>query len=242
MSVAPSTSPDWRLPPPALHAHGLRWGLRGAGGPGAPVDLRPGSPDGVWATLAAELGCAGWPVARMSQVHGVGLLEAAEGGVVGEADALFTTRPGLLLCVRVADCVPVLLAGPGVVAAVHAGWRGAAAGIVPAVLERLRADGLEVDRAWVGPSISAARYEVGEEVVEALAATGVPAHVFVDRSLGAKPRVAVAKLVEAQLHAAGGLRVAVDPACSAADLGLHSYRRDGAASGRMGAFIGRDPR
>ena len=70
----------------------------------------------------------------------------------------------------------------------------------------------------------------------------MPEHVFVDRGLGAKPHVAVAKVVEAQLLAAGGIAVAVDPACSAADPSLHSYRRDGAASGRMGAFIGRAPR
>lgn len=242
MDTAHPAAPDWRKPPDALTPAGLFWGLRGRGRPEAPVDLRPGTPEPTWATLADELGCPGWPVARMSQVHGVGLLEARAGGVVGEADALFTTQTGLLLCVRVADCVPVLLAGPGVVAAVHAGWRGAAAGIVPLVLEQLRAAGLEVDRAWVGPSISAACYEVGEEVVEALAASGVPEAVFVDRTQGVKPHVSVARVVEAQLRAAGGLHVAVDPACSAGEPGLHSYRRDGAASGRMGAFIGRAPR
>lgn len=242
MDTARPSAPDWRRPPAALTTDGLFWGLRGHGGPAAPVDLRPGTPEPTWAALAAELGCPGWPVARMSQVHGVALLEAKVGGVVGEADALFTTQTGLLLCVRVADCVPVLLAGPEVVAAVHAGWRGAAAGIVPAVLARLRAAGLGVDRAWVGPSISAARYEVGEEVVDALATSGVSEAIFVDRTRGVKPHVSVAHLVEAQLRAAGGLRVAVDPACSAGDPGLHSYRRDGAASGRMGAFIGRAPR
>lgn len=241
MEVVPAREPEdgWWRPAAALTPAALRWGLRGRGPDG--LDLRPGAPEAVWAGLADGLGCAGWPVARVSQVHGDGLLEATTGGVIGEADALYTTTSGLLLCVRVADCVPVLLAGPQVVAAVHAGWRGAAAGIVPKVVAQLRGEGLSVDRAWIGPSICGPCYEVGDEVVDAIEATGVPTARFVQRRLGARPHADVGAAVYAQLEASGVPLVARDPACSRCAPGLHSYRRDGARSGRMGAVIGLAP-
>ena len=73
------------------------------------------------------------PVAWAKQVHGANLL-LARPGECGEGDALFTAEPGLALSIAIADCVPVLLASPQGVAAVHAGWRGLAQGVLgPAV-------------------------------------------------------------------------------------------------------------
>jgi YfiH family protein len=109
---------------------------------------------------------------RLSQVHGCGLVEAGEDVV--EADGLWTTSPGRRIGVRVADCVPVLLAGllPGKVpwvAALHAGWRGATAGILRrGVAHYLDLGGAPPDLVWaLGPSILACHFEVGEEVVAA---------------------------------------------------------------------------
>ena len=80
----------------------------------------------------------------LRQVHGTTIVNAAElaAGVVPEADASFTTRPGVVLCVMTADCLPVLIAEKRgrAVAAVHAGWRSLAAGIVQKTVERLRAE------------------------------------------------------------------------------------------------------
>lgn len=92
--------------------------------------------------------------------------EALEG-----VDALATDVPGVCVAVSTADCVPVLLYAPDkqVVAAVHAGWRGVVQGIVPRTVAFCRAEyGCDASQmeAVIGPSISQAAFEVGEEVVE----------------------------------------------------------------------------
>ncbi len=125
--------------------------------------------------------CGAQPV-FLRQVHGVEVLRltaahaalAAEGGQVPVADAAFTTEPGIACTVMVADCLPVLLAAPNGrgVAAVHAGWRGLAAGIVPLALTRLCEAAVcapsEV-RAWLGPCIGPTAFEVGPDVRAAFA-------------------------------------------------------------------------
>jgi len=92
-------------------------------------------------------------------------------GVHGRADAMVTATPGLLLAVLTADCQPVLLADrqAGVVGAVHAGWKGALAGVLEATVEAMAALGADRGRiaAAIGPSISQRAYEVGPEFFEA---------------------------------------------------------------------------
>ncbi len=119
------------------------------------------------------------PGARLSQVHGCGVVEAS--GEVPEADGLWTTRPGLRIGVKVADCVPILLAGPlpdgrPWIAALHAGWRGATGqaeapgqGILRRGVAVYRSlGGRPEDLAWaLGPAILACHFEVGWEVIEA---------------------------------------------------------------------------
>jgi YfiH family protein len=206
---------------------------------GAPLDLGAGAAPGAWAAALSELGLAAEAPALVSQVHGTRLLEAAAPGLVGEADALFTTARGLPIAVRTADCVPVLLAGDDVVAAVHAGWRGAAAGIVPETVAALRARGLGAGlRAVVGPAISGDRYEVGREVVQAFRAAGVPDAAFLRRPPGAsKDHVDVKGAVAWQLQQLGVVGVEVLPHCTYGDPALHSWRRDGRAAGRLAAVI-----
>jgi len=110
---------------------------------------------------------------RLSQVHGCGVVEAAD--AVVEGDGLWTTRPGLPIGVRVADCVPILLAGATPhgpwIAALHAGWRGAVAGILRKGVARFSEHGGEPsDLVWaLGPAIQRCHFEVGPEVVEAAA-------------------------------------------------------------------------
>ncbi|WP_284123785.1 peptidoglycan editing factor PgeF [Parerythrobacter aestuarii] len=81
-----------------------------------------------------------------------------------QADAVVTDRPGLLLGVVTADCAPILLADheAGVVAAAHAGWRGAQAGVLESTIEAMRSLGAQIDRiaAAIGPCIAQASYEV----------------------------------------------------------------------------------
>jgi hypothetical protein len=121
------------------------------------------------------------PPARLSQVHGCGVVEAS--GAVAEADGIWTREPGVRIGVRVADCVPILLAGLAEgrpwVAALHAGWRGATgqgpAGAGPGILRQGIArfrdlGGDPSDLVWaLGPAIQRCHFEVGPEVVEAAA-------------------------------------------------------------------------
>ncbi len=120
------------------------------------------------------------PARRLNQVHGCGIVEAS--GAVVEGDGLWTSSPGLRIGVRVADCVPALLAGPLMdgtpwVAALHAGWRGATGhgdqesghGILRRGVDRYRTlGGNPKNLVWaLGPAILACHFEVGEEVIEA---------------------------------------------------------------------------
>lgn len=116
------------------------------------------------------------------QVHGaaavfvdgddVGRGAWSEGDVVGEADALVTSAPGVTLVILVADCVPLALVDPAarVLAVAHAGWRGTAAGVVGAALDAMTERGAEAGRVrvWVGPGVEADGYQVTDEVRDAL--------------------------------------------------------------------------
>src|SRR5262245_45174612 len=122
--------------------------------------------------LARAIGLDGTPIHWARQVHGTAVAAIRDAGpsggapCAGECDVLATDRVGVALVVQTADCVPVLLAAPGAVAAAHAGWRGTAknaAGEAIAALRRLGADPGSV-RAWIGPSIGPCCYEVGGEV------------------------------------------------------------------------------
>lgn len=104
------------------------------------------------------------------QIHStrvVTLTERPDRTVAIEADAMVTNRPDLLLGILTADCAPVLFADPEakIVAAAHAGWKGAVGGIVPATIAAMAALGAEPSRirAAIGPTISAANYEIGPE-------------------------------------------------------------------------------
>lgn len=83
-----------------------------------------------------------------------------------EADAAVTRVPDAKLAVRTADCVPIVLEGEGVVGVVHAGWRGLAAGIVPATIDAMGG----ATRAIVGPHIRAGCYEFGSDDLDTVAA------------------------------------------------------------------------
>ncbi|SRR5712692_7181213 len=153
------------------------------------------------------------------------------------ADALVTTEPGVPIAVVTADCVPVALVDliAGRVAAVHAGWRGMAAGVVTSALEAFDDPGRV--RAVVGPAVGPDHYEVGEEVVEALtiAAGGSAA---IDRS-GSRPRVDLGATAAGILRSSGVRDVEVVDACTACEPSrFYSHRRDG-PTGRQALVVAR---
>ncbi len=194
--------------------------------------------------FAEALGYRDLPIVRATQVHGsrvVVVTEAPKPGEVvdaGECDALVTSLPGVGLVVQTADCVPVILAAANAVGVVHAGWRGAAAGVARVAAEAFLALTRDVDsaRAWLGPAIGPCCYEVGEEVAENFA----PAHRR--PGAGEKPHLDLPSAVRSQLEAAGIRRERIMQPNGCTFCGgdrFASYRRDGTTAGRMIALVAR---
>jgi polyphenol oxidase len=146
-----------------------------------------------WSRAAEAIGAS--VVQTLTQVHGRGVIvirkdvEGAHGRP--EADVLVSNDPAVAIAVRAADCVPVLIGDSrtGAVAAVHAGWRGTAAGAATAAVSALHRE-LGVSPAdlvaAIGPGIGPCCYEVGSELVDAFAAAGHARHL-VDRWFAAPP-------------------------------------------------------
>ena len=191
---------------------------------------------------AAAAAGAPLPLDVPRQVHGARVL-AASAGERPEADGLVTAAPGRLVGVVTADCVPVLLVArsAGVAAAVHAGWRGAAAGVLEAAVREMVARGIDPSRleAAIGPAIGGCCYEVGPEVREAFAAgTGDVAAGAWTGPAGGKYHLDLRRAVSLLLEAAGvGSTRALGP-CTACAPAYCSYRRDGAGAGRQLSFVG----
>lgn len=119
--------------------------------------------------IAAHFGVEPWSLLTAYQIHSAGALtvEGPWSDPRPQGDAVVTAVPGLICGALAADCAPVLLADAhaGVVAAVHAGWKGALGGIVGAAVEAMRALGAKPERivAAVGPCIGPESYEVGTD-------------------------------------------------------------------------------
>lgn len=176
------------------------------------------------------------PVAFVRQVHGADVFhwDAQAVPPLGEepvADVVMSTTPGTAVAVLVADCVPMLLAGPGGVAAVHAGRKGILAGVVPAAVDALADVGVRASHAAIGPAICGRCYEVPEEL-RAAAAHDLPE--LWSTTSWATPALDLAAGVQAQLDAAGVTQVEQHPACTLEDEQFFSYRR----SGVCGRFAG----
>jgi len=194
--------------------------------------------------FATDLGLPELPLVRGTQVHGNRVVEVVEKPAAGETvdagrcDALVTRLTGVGLVVQTADCVPVLLAADGAIGAVHAGWRGAAAGVVGAALEAFlpfAGDRVSV-RAWLGPAIGACCYEVGPEV-----ASRFPEE-FSRPSDGGKFLLDLPGFVRRQLLDAGVAPENFSAGAGCTKCGgerFASYRRDRENAGRMIALVAR---
>jgi YfiH family protein len=179
-------------------------------------------------------------VAQTKQIHGSRTVEAADIGPDCEADAIVARAAGqpLAVGIRVADCVPVLAAGleRGDVVAIHAGWRGVVAGVVQEAMKRLGGTSVLVA---IGPCIGGCCFEVGDEVADTIA-RAVPSAAIVARREGGKSWVDLRAAVRAQLASLVDMKLVVEDVlgCTKHEpQRFHSFRRDGAASGRMLAAI-----
>lgn len=188
----------------------------------------------LWKTLGLD---PEW-VAMGKQVHSNRVQYVSSGGLFEHTDGMVTNIPGLALAIQVADCAAVLLADAGnrVVAALHAGWRGAVGGIVPrgvALMQQYGADPKAMS-AFVSPCISLKNFEVGPEV-----AVLFPAE-YVDYESYKKPHVDLKGYIRMQLKEAGlpGKAIEIHPGCTIeGEHEFYSYRREQEASGRMFGII-----
>lgn len=188
----PGGPPCWLHPEWAERHPWLVQGCTGRGDEGD-YDLSPFGPSRAgavvqrWAELRRALGVVA--SVHAPQLHGVGIRHHAEprGGLhlTDPCDGHLTRRPGLLVTVATADCTAITLVAPAAraVAVLHAGWRGAAAGMagagVAALRDRLGVAATDLE-AHLGPSICGDCYEVGPEVHEALALEVPPENQPVD--------------------------------------------------------------
>ena len=198
--------------------------------------------------LVAELGFR--TLCLMRQAHGAAVVERgtdsedlADAAVpcyaAQAADAQFCATSEVLLGVVVADCCPVVLCDrpTGLIGIAHAGWRGVVAGVAVALAQRMIDRGATAATlwAWLGVSAEAQRYEVGPEV----AARFDPAYATV--GVGDRSMLDLRAALRDQLVAVGLAPDMIEPSRlgTIGDPRFHSYRRDGALSGRMVAVVGR---
>ncbi len=196
-------------------------------------------------------------VVSVTQVHGTDVLvvdraAAAARSFGGGWDALVTDQPGVLLTVRTADCVPVLIHDPvnGIVAAVHAGWRGATSGIVPktlAVMGRRFGSRPASLRLSIGPSVGFCCYEVDEPVLSRLREEYAGWQALVQATGPGTARLNLRGLVRGQALSAGVREEGLSSVglCTICHPNLfYSYRRDGSVRGTMvsGIMLSAGPR
>lgn len=242
--------PDWLIPD--WHIDGVRSVMttrRGGASTGAfdSMNLRDGLGDDVRAVarnqarLTASIGV---PLVHLNQMHGhrVVRLTAADaeaGALRHDADGCVTTDAGVVCSVQVADCLPVLFAARGAVAAAHAGWRGLAAGVLEATLEavctaaRCAPDQVEV---WLGPCIGPRKFEVGVDVLRAFGDDPAGSARFTPLTPG-KWLANLPQLARDRMVARGVRSLSGGAWCTVEDASrFFSFRRDG-VTGRMAAAI-----
>ena len=214
----------------------------------ADVELREDAAE--WQAVAASLGVTRERLLLISQVHGTAVAVARRGRTDPwarpEADIIISDDPFVAIGVRVADCAPILLVDRArqAVGAIHAGWRGAAAGAAAAGIRAMQAafgtSPADVVAA-IGPCLGGCCGEMGPEVVELFRATG---HTDVDRwfmtGSTARPYLDLELANRDQLRAAGvpAHHIYASGLCTKTHhVALHSYRADGARAGRLLAAI-----
>lgn len=177
-------------------------------------------------------------VAIMKQVHGHDVTVVTEGGLYPDSDGMITAIPGIMLCVQVADCVPLLLFDPsnGTVAALHCGWRPLTGGIIDNAI-RIMVDrfGSKTNyiRALYGPGAGPCCYEVGGEVASQFDTESVVQRnrsFYADIPAEIRRRLKHAGIANENIHGFND--------CTICNPGrFFSYRRDGKHTGRMMGFI-----
>jgi len=210
-------------------------------GPPFPVEPPENRMKRILASLEPEISAIRWG----EQIHGRLVASIAcepncrleQAVCVGRCDALITAEVGVGLAVWTADCVPLLMAGGGVVAAAHSGWRGVVDDVAGSTVHRFEIEyGVSPDRiqATLGPAISGQRYPVGDEVIDALKTLGV------DEAAWRKgEHIDLRGFLRSRLEGLGLRPSAITEIelCTASSPDFASYRRDGKSAGRQFSLI-----
>lgn len=177
----------------------------------------------------------------LEQVHGDDVAVVNKAGPTLTADAVLTTRSNLVCCVQTADCLPLFVAAMDgtEVAAIHAGWKGLASGVIENTISRMSTSASNL-AVWLGPAIGPCHFEVGQEVRDRfLAAVGssslVPAMegCFVSSNNQGRFMADMYAIARLKLSALGVDKVSGGDSCTHCDTErFFSYRRDG-VTGRM---------
>lgn len=189
------------------------------------------------------------PFVYLNQTHSDIVLMSNRDAVMS-GDAHVTTERRIALCIRTADCLPVLIHDPEVnaVAAIHAGWRGVENEIVRKACAQLRSLGSSLDRAraWIGPHIGPKSFEVGKDVADRLLATftkvrgfSPTAEIILPHNDAQKAFVDLLSIARTQLRSEGigdecQNVLAIDTFSSSQHA---SFRRDAGVAGRQVSFI-----
>ena len=195
-----------------------------------------------WALVLAAAG-APLPIRLPRQVHGARVVTADAWRTAPDADGVVTNAPDQLAGIVTADCVPVLLVARDrrVAAAVHAGWRGAAAGVLEAAVSHMR-DTFDVPataiEAVIGPAVGACCYQVGAEVRDAFRARTGETTADAWQETSDRLRVDLRVAARLLLAASSVTTVAILGPCTMCGSGYASYRRDGPGTGRQLSFVG----
>ncbi len=174
----------------------------------------------------------------LRQVHGATVLTVTGTEANGhDADAVVSGSLALPLVVQVADCVPVALASATLVGAVHAGWKGLEAGVIPRAVEAFDPSPRKDLRAWIGPCVMPCHYAFGPKDLERLTKRFGPGAA--GRTLAGQPALDLPRAVELALRDAGVARIERSGACTAHDPARwFSHRRD-ARTGRHAMVVAR---
>lgn len=218
---------------------------------GLNTEDNPANVEGNRSTFARSFDLPPHQLLTVKQVHGKDLLVIDEPNpdlshfLSIEADGIVTNQPGIMLGVLVADCFPVLLWDPqqGVIAAVHAGWRGAANGILGKTIETMINHfgcSLSDLRAAIGPGIAAHKYEVDRPIRDAFRqGSGFWKDIATETKLG-HWQLDIGLSCRLQLEQAGlqarNIDQATECTCCHGEL-FFSYRRDKGETGRQLGFI-----
>ncbi len=191
------------------------------------------------------------PLHHVKQVHGTTLIKADESTAHGsamraEGDGLYTTQEKLGVGVKTADCLPILLAGKGFCAAIHAGWRGLTKGIIAEGIEVAHNHSVTANDLYIaiGPAIAGQSYEIGEDVIQGLASPNLgfnSSELALILSRGNRGKWHADLKLAAHIYV---LKMGVLPnqiSISSLDTyknhELHSYRRDGRVVGSNWSWI-----